>query len=302
MLSPRRTSRRLTLAIGVAWAAITVACSARRRGEASSAALPIAERPAGADTLAGVQWVRVPVPTGGMLLAAVARPAGVGPHPVLVILHGTHGFAREYIALARELAREADVVAIAACWFAGRKGAGVAFVTPIECSEAPPLPSTGMTPEALAAIDALVNAARTLPGVRADRVALFGHSRGAVAALYYALEREDARRDGRGIQAVVLESGAYPPEIVNRAAALSVPVLLLHGTADGPAEGGSEMTTAVRARAFEAALLAANKVVEAEYFEGARHSALFYDAERHTRTVRRVAEFLRRQGFHLRSR
>ena len=247
--------------------------------------------------MAGVQWMRVAVPTGGTLLAAVARPADVGPHPVIVILHGTHGFAREYVALAREFARDAGVIAIAACWFAGRRGAGVQFVTPIECSEAPPLPSTGMTPEALAAVDALVNAARMLPGVRADRVALFGHSRGAVAALYYALERGRAHQEARGIQAVVLNSGAYPPELVNRAPALTVPVLLLHGTADGPAEGGSEMTTAVRARAFEAALLAANKVVDAEYFEGARHSALFYNAEQHTRTVRRVAEFLRRQAF-----
>src|SRR5688500_1123782 len=46
------------------------------------------------------------------------------------------------------------------------------------------MPSTGMTREALAAVDALVNAASTLPGVRADRVALFGHSRGAVGAVY----------------------------------------------------------------------------------------------------------------------
>jgi hypothetical protein len=57
------------------------------------------------------------------------------------------------------------------------------------------------------------------------------------------------------------------------------------------------MTTAARARAFEAALLAANRVVEDEYFEGARHSALFYDAGQRARSVRRVAEFLRRPGF-----
>jgi alpha-beta hydrolase superfamily lysophospholipase len=84
---------------------------------------------------------------------------------------------------------------------------------------------------------------------------------------------------------------------VARAAALSVPALLLHGTEDGPAEGGSDMTTVARARAFEEALLAANKVVEDEYFEGARHSALFYNADQRAHTVRRVAEFLRRQGF-----
>jgi dienelactone hydrolase len=253
--------------------------------------------PAGADTLAGVQWVRVAMPSGGVLSAAVARAAGAGRHPVLIILHGTHGFAREYIALARDLAREANVVAIAACWFVGRRGAGVQLVTPIDCSGAPPMPSTGMTPEALTAVDALVNAARGLPGVKADRVALFGHSRGAVAAVYYALERGGANREGRRVHAVVLNSGAYPPELVARGAALNVPVLLLHGTADGPAEGGSDMTTAVRARAFEAAVLAAKKVAEAEYFEGARHSALFYNADQRARSVRRVGDFLRRHGF-----
>jgi hypothetical protein len=57
------------------------------------------------------------------------------------------------------------------------------------------------------------------------------------------------------------------------------------------------MTTAVRARAFEAAVLAAKKVAEAEYFEGARHSALFYDADQRARSVRRVGDFLRRHGF-----
>src|SRR4029078_5318964 len=117
-------------------------------------------------------------------------------------------------------------------------------------------------------------------------------------AVYYALERGSASRGvGQRLRAVVLNSGAYPPELVVRAAALSVPALLLHGLADGPSEGGSEMTTAARARAFEAALVAANKVVDDEYFEGARHSALFYDADQRARSVRRVADFLRRYGF-----
>lgn len=159
------------------------------------------------------------------------------------------------------------------------------------------MPSTGMAPEALAVVDVLVGAARALPGVRPDRVALLGHSRGAVAALHYAIERgSPGRGAGGGLHAVVLNSGAYPPELAARAAALSIPALLLHGTADGPAEGGSEMTTVARARAFEAALVAARKVVEAEYFEDARHSALFYNADQRARSIRRIADFLRREG------
>src|SRR5215813_8470403 len=88
--------------------------------------------PAGADGFAGIEWVRVPVP-GGAVTAAVARPPGEGPFPVLVILHGTHGFAREYVGLAQDLSREGGVVAVAGCWFKGGQGKGSKFVTPIEC-------------------------------------------------------------------------------------------------------------------------------------------------------------------------
>lgn len=298
MLHPRRRTNRFAVrAIGSASAAVAVACGACASAGAPGSMLRVAVAPVGTDTITGVEWMRVAVPGGGALSAAVARPVGVGPHPVLVILHGTHGFAREYVGLARDLAREAGVIAIAACWFAGRRGAGVERVTPIECPEAPPIPSTGMTPEALVVVDALVGAARALPGVRPDRVALLGHSRGAVAAVHYAIERGSAGRGAReGLHAVVLNSGAYPPELVARAAALSIPALLLHGTADGPAEGGSEMTTVARARAFEAALLAARKVVKGEYFDDARHSALFYNADQRARSLRHIADFLRWEG------
>jgi len=283
------------LAIGAACLALTVACSLHGR---TDAAFTAAAAPVGADTLAGVDWVRVAVPTAGTISAAVARPAGPRPHSVLIILHGTHGFAREYVALARDLAREAGVVAVAACWFAGRRGAGTQFVTPIDCPEAPPMPSTGMSLEALASVGALVDAARALPGVRADRVGLFGHSRGAVAALYYALERGGASKGAeQRLRAIVLNSGAYPPELVARAAELNVSTLLLQGTADSPVEGGSEMTAVARAREFEAALLEAKKVVEAEYFEAADHNALFTNGDHRAHTIRVVADYLRRQGF-----
>lgn len=52
------------------------------------------------------------------MLAAVARPLGAGPFPVVVVLYGTHGFARQYIELAQDLAR-GGVLAVAGCWFSG---------------------------------------------------------------------------------------------------------------------------------------------------------------------------------------
>jgi len=63
------------------------------------------------------------------LSAAVARPPGKGPFPVIVLLHGTHGFAREYVRLAHDLARTSGVVAVAGFWFAGGQGEGRRFVT-----------------------------------------------------------------------------------------------------------------------------------------------------------------------------
>ncbi len=65
-----------------------------------------------------VQWVKVAVPNEGTMLAAVARPAGVGQFPAVLILHGTHGFAREYVEFAEALARD-GFLAVAACWFTG---------------------------------------------------------------------------------------------------------------------------------------------------------------------------------------
>ena len=62
------------------------------------------DAPAGTETLA-VQWFRVVVPDRGAMLAAVARPSGGGPFPVVLVLHGTHGFARQYVQLGQDLAR-----------------------------------------------------------------------------------------------------------------------------------------------------------------------------------------------------
>lgn len=251
--------------------------------------------------------MRVPLPAGVILTAAVARPPDGRSHPVLVILHGTHGFAREYVTLARDLAREAGVVAVAACWFAGRRGASTAAVTPIDCPDAPPMPDSANTPAALGVVSALVDAARALPGVDGDRVALLGHSRGAVAALFFAIERggprsaETARGTDAGLRAIVLNDGAYPPSLMARVAELRVPTLILHGTADAapgaPPDGGSEMTRVERARAFEAAVRAAGTTtVAAEYFAGANHVGLFTSAEQRSRSLRLVAAFLRDRG------
>jgi len=212
----------------------------------------------------------------------VARPRGAGPFPTVVTLHGSHGFAHEYVRLAQDLA-DGGVLAVAACWFRGSAGSGARFVTPIACPEAPPMPNAS-SPEAMQTLDALVQAARTLPGARPGRIGLFGHSRGGGPILSYISGAGD-------VQAVVLNSAGYP---ANLSTQVKAPILILHGTADSPADGGVAVTNIQMARDFEAKLRAAGKPVDAVYYEGGRHNDIFSSATQYRAEVRQMLAFLLR--------
>jgi len=240
--------------------------------------------PPGTEALA-VEWVNVSGPGVRVMLAAVARPSGAGSFPTVVLLHGSHGFAQEYVRLARDLSA-GGLLAVAACWFRGGGGAGTRFVTPISCPDAPPMPGA-TSPEAMVAVEALLAAVRSLPGARSDRVALFGHSRGGGAALNFAL------RGGR-VQAVVLNSSGYPAHFAELSPQLQAPVLMLHGKADDPIDGGSALSNLQMARGFESAVRAAGKPVEAVYYEGGRHNGIFTSPEQYRDEVERMLAFLQR--------
>lgn len=77
------------------------------------------EAPTGAERLR-VRWIRVTASGMGEMPAAVARPAGAGPFPTVVLLHGTHGFAREYVELAQAFAPKPAQPALTA---SGNEGA-----------------------------------------------------------------------------------------------------------------------------------------------------------------------------------
>ena len=254
---------------------------ATHRGLTQPPSVSATDAPTGTETFA-VKWIRIAVPDGGVMLAAVARPSGSGPFPVVILLHGTHGFAPQYVQWAQDLAR-AGFLAVAGCWFSGGSGTGVnAVAPPIPCPETPPL-KVDAYPEAMQYIDAMVQAARGLSDARRDRLALIGHSRGAAEALQYVLAVGN-------VQAVVLHSGGHAGRPVNRAAEFNVPILILHGTAD--AQSANTRVTLVRE--FEAALRRRQKRVEANYYEGGGHNTFFTNPTQRDVELKRMIEFLRR--------
>jgi dienelactone hydrolase len=208
----------------------------------------------------GVQWIKV---DGRVhkFLAAVFRPQGAGPFPVVVLLHGAGGLQPGHLTLAEEVAR-AGFLLVVGCWqFVASPPAP--RPNPV-CSEAPPQAAWQADP-AVNSGKELIAAARTLPGARADRLGLFGLSRGGNAALW-------AASTGAGVQAVVADAPAHlplqvtpvPPSTQDVVAGLAAPTLLLHGTADrtAPAE---------QSREYERAARALGKPVTAVYFEGVGH-------------------------------
>ena len=252
------------------------------RGLTTAPIVTAIDSPAGTEALP-VKWVAVAVRDRGVMRAAIARPSGRGPFPAILLLHGTHGFARQYVDWAVDLARGGFIV-VAACWFSGGGGAGASDVTaPIPCPEMPRL-GAGDYLETVPFVDALVQATRALPDARADRVGLVGHSRGAgEATLKYLLAKGN-------VQAAVLHSSGYALRPSQRAAEFNVPMLIMHGTADsnGP---NSEFRLA---REFEIALRTNNKPVETAYCDGCGHNTFFTNATQRDDELRRMTAFLRR--------
>ncbi|GAB2561025.1 alpha/beta hydrolase family protein [Spirosoma areae] len=96
------------------------------------------------------------------------------------------------------------------------------------------------------------------------------------------------------VQAVILNSRNYPPVDTKRVdAEVRAPILVLHGTADSPADGGSTVTAIDMARQFEAALRTANKPVDVKYYDGSGHNGIFSDSAQVNDTVHRIAQFVR---------
>src|ERR1043166_7647879 len=114
--------------------------------------------------VAGAQWSKIEGASGRKFLTAILRPEGTGPFPVVVVLHSAGGLGRAYLSLAEGLARAGFFVVVGG-WQAGnRQNEGNLL-----CAEATPQAEWVADPAAHSGKE-LIALARTLPGVRADRI------------------------------------------------------------------------------------------------------------------------------------
>lgn len=115
----------------------------------------------------------------------------------------------------------------------------------------------------------LIAAARTLPGARPDRMALYGLSRGGNAALW-------AASTGATVQAIVVDAPAHhpvrvvptPPSTQTAVKGLSAPTLMLHGTAD-------RVVPVELSRDYDRAARALGKPLTAVFYDGVGHMVTF---------------------------
>jgi dienelactone hydrolase len=187
--------------------------------------------------LAAPERVTIDRPGGLKLEAMLYRPAGPGPHPAIVALHGCGG-------LWRTRSRRA-VTARSADWAERLTGLGFVVLFPdsfgsrglgSQCTVKARLvrPAPERVADAKAARDWLA----TRPDVRADRIGLIGWSNGGSTVLYTVRPRE-APKPGKPdfSLAVAFYPGCRLPD-AKAAFASRVPLLILIGEADNwtPAE------------------------------------------------------------------
>jgi len=235
--------------------------------------------------VAGAQWTKVEAASGRKFLTAILRPEGTGPFPVVVMLHSSGGLSKGSMSRAQEVAH-AGFLVVYGCWQAiAIRGEGKALTKGNRiCAEATPQAEWIANPAANSGKE-LIALARILPGARADRIGLYGVSRGGHAALW-------AASTGAGVQAVVVDAPAHSPAIDPHPAktldvlpGLAAPLLMMHGTAD-------ETIPVEQSREYERAARALRKPLVVVYFEGVGHMTTVRKESR-TEARQRAIAFLR---------
>lgn len=213
--------------------------------------------------------VQVPAPGGRTIHAYVAAPAGPGPFPVVVLLHGTAGFTEPVYSRYADLFAQQGFLAVTGCWFEGNHlPPGMPAPPAAPCPGGPVFDGANLDTMKDAA--ALVKYALRLPQADRDRLGLWGHSRGATIALLLATSDLPVKAvySAAAIYAYPKRGGAYrddfPIKFIDK---LSAPVMLLHGDRD-------PIIPFDEAKEFEAAMRAAGRPVFTRYLPGENHGTI----------------------------
>jgi len=251
-------------------AALCAAANAETTPRASAAKNPLPGSPK-------AEWVQVEARDGRKLLTAVLRPEGTGPFPAVVLLHGGDGLDYGYLSAAEDIAR-AGFVVVAGCW------QKVNYV----CADAP-TPSEWVGDPTGHCGKELIEIARTLEGVKSDKIALYGISRGGHAALW-------AASTGSEVSAIVVDAPAHepsayniyppPPRPIRVLAGLKAPVLLMHGTND-------DVISVDQSREYEKAARELGKAIEVVYVDGGGHMVSKSNAALRDRAVTFLQQYLK---------
>ncbi len=161
-----------------------------------------------------MQWT---VMSGGKTVRVDGtEPAGTGPHPALVLLHGAGGHVNFWLDRIAPLAAGIGVAVYAVHY----------FDRTVTTRADPAMLADGKhVPSWLEAVQDAVAAIAARPGVDAGRVALVGISLGAFLSLALAAE-------GLRVKAIVEISGGLVPPYEAMATTTFPPVLIVHGEAD----------------------------------------------------------------------
>jgi dienelactone hydrolase len=227
--------------------------------------------------VAGAYWIKVRG-AGGVAaneqVAAVFKPSGPGPFPLVIELHGSRGLKNVDVEWAARLA-QAGFVTVAGCWHSSTVPPDTFqfFEITLRFIACPKLQATEVD-----AIAALIAAGQKQHGVRSDAVGMYGMSAGGAAALNVLASRSD-------IRAAVVDSGTVGGA---EATKIKSPVLILAGTAD------ASLSSFTAQKDYVEALQHAGKHVEWHYYEGGRHT-LILDPANKDDAIKRIIDYLNRQ-------
>lgn len=156
---------------------------------------------------------------GVHLVGQLARPAGDGPHPAVLVMHDAHGLGPAVRRRALDLA-DAGYVALATDAY----GDGIYFTDPLESG--PIVGALLQDPERLRGrLLAGLNALRALPQVDADRIGAIGFCFGGRCVLELA-------RSGAAVRAVVSFHGLLKTDLPAQPDTVQARIMVLTGGLD----------------------------------------------------------------------